>query len=86
MLKFKLKTDAEFIQSPIQHMLELGKEKGYKRALSLITVDNTPSLNLHDKLGFQIICRFTKIRILGWVRFYFHPNPFGKAGDVIRWL
>ena len=75
------------IQSALlRHILELGQEKGYKRALSLIAVNNTPSLNLHEKLGFRTICRFTKIRVLGWVRFSFRPNPFGKAGNLIRWL
>ncbi len=70
----------------LQHMLELGRKRKCKRVLSLVRVDNVPSSNLHDKLGFQIICRFTKVRILGLVRFYFHPNIFGKAGDVVRWL
>ncbi|MCP4538171.1 MAG: GNAT family N-acetyltransferase [Chloroflexi bacterium] len=75
------------IQSALlRHILELGQKKGYKRALSLIAVTNTPSLNLHEKLGFQTICRFTRIRVLGWVRFSFHPNPFGKAGNLVRWL
>jgi ribosomal protein S18 acetylase RimI-like enzyme len=75
------------IQSALfQQMLQLARKRGYKRALSLVMVDNLPSLNLHDKLGFQVISRFTKVRVLGLVRFYFRPNLFGKAGDVVRWL
>jgi ribosomal protein S18 acetylase RimI-like enzyme len=70
----------------LQHILELAGKRGCKRALSLVEVDNDPSVNLHEKLGFQVISRFTKVRILGLVRFYFRPNPFGKAGNLIRWL
>ena len=75
------------IQSALlRHILELSRQKGYKRALSLVRDDNVPSLNLHHKLNFQAVCHFTTIRIMGWVRYSFHPNPFGKAGSVTRWL
>jgi ribosomal protein S18 acetylase RimI-like enzyme len=70
----------------LQHILELTGKRGCKRAFSLVAVDNVPSLNLHEKLGFQVISRFTKVKILGLVRFYFRPNPFGKVGNLIRWL
>jgi L-amino acid N-acyltransferase YncA len=70
----------------LQYMLELARKRGYKRALSLVVVDNVPSLNLHDKLGFQVVSRFTKVRVLGLVRFCFRPNLFGKAGDIVKWL
>jgi ribosomal protein S18 acetylase RimI-like enzyme len=70
----------------LRHMLELARRRGYKRALSLVMVNNVPSLNLHSKLGFQPICCFTRVRILGFVSFRFHPDLFGKAGDVLRWL
>ncbi len=67
-------------------ILEFGREDGRTRALSLIRTDNLPSLNLHTRLGFQILCRCTQTRFLGWSRFRFSPNPFGKPGDVIKWM
>jgi ribosomal protein S18 acetylase RimI-like enzyme len=70
----------------LQQMLERARKRGYKRALSLVRVDNLPSTNLHEKLGFHIISRFTKVRVLGLVRFYYRPNIFGKAGSLVRWL
>jgi ribosomal protein S18 acetylase RimI-like enzyme len=72
--------------SLLQHILELAGKRGCKRALSLVQVGNDPSVKLHEKLGFHVISRFTKVRILALVRFYFRPNPFGKAGNLIRWL
>ena len=88
---FDLFTQPDFrrrgIQSQVLHrILTLGREKGLTRALSLVAVDNHPSLKLHEKHGFTVISRFTKRRMLGLVRFSFHPNPFGQAGTVIRWL
>ncbi len=88
---FDLFTRPEFRRRGIQsavlgRILALGREKGYTRALSLVRVNNAPSLNLHTKLGFQTICRLSQTRVLTLVRFYFRPNLFGKAGDVIRWM
>jgi ribosomal protein S18 acetylase RimI-like enzyme len=75
------------IQSALlHHMLELIKERGYRRALSLVRVGNTASSNLHEKLGFQVVSRFAKVRVLGLVFFRFRPNLFGRAGSVVRWF
>lgn len=70
----------------VKEMLNLAGAEGYKRALSLVSIDNIPSIRLHEKLGFEVLSRFRKIRFLGFVRFTFRPNIFGKAGDIIRWL
>ena len=91
MFIFDLFTRPEFRRRGVQSalmgwMLEWGQTGGLTRALSLIRTDNLPSLNLHAKLGFQTLCRCTHTHFLGWSKFRFSPNPFGKAGNVIKWM
>lgn len=75
------------IQSALlRHILQLAGKARCRRVLSLVSVDNLPSVNLHERFGFQVISRFTKIRLLGLVYFRFRPNLFGRAGNVVRWL
>ncbi len=75
-----------FQRALVRWMLALAGERGFRRALSLVAVDNEPSVRLHESLGFEVVCRFTKARVLGLTRFYFHPNPFGPRGSLIRWM
>ncbi len=70
----------------LNHMFQIAQQKGHKRVLSLVMVDNAPSLKLHDRLGFRVISRFTKIQFLRIAGFYFRPNLFGRAGNVIKRL
>jgi ribosomal protein S18 acetylase RimI-like enzyme len=66
-----------------QRMLQLLLEEGYKRAFVLVQADNTASLGLFEKLGYEVVSHLTRTSAFGIVRSRYHPNIFEKEGDLI---
>jgi ribosomal protein S18 acetylase RimI-like enzyme len=46
------------------------RDQGYKRIIALVRTDNTASLTMLHKLGYQEVGRLRRQRILLWHRFY----------------
>jgi len=74
------------IQSTLYHwMFQLLCERGYKRVLTLVGLDNYPSLQMNSRLC-RVIGHLMRIKFLRLVYFRYDPPIPGGASHTIKWL
>jgi ribosomal protein S18 acetylase RimI-like enzyme len=68
-----------------QIMFRMLRQRGYRRVLILVGLDNQPSLRMHDQL-YQPIGRLTRIKLFRLMVFHYDPALPGHARRMIKWL
>jgi ribosomal protein S18 acetylase RimI-like enzyme len=52
------------------------RDAGYGRAVTIVHVENAPSLGLVSKMGYQAVDRLTRQRVLWWRRYLYRAGKF----------
>jgi GNAT superfamily N-acetyltransferase len=66
-----------------QHLVEWGRERGYRRLVCLVATYNEVSLKYVASCGYQPVSRLKQLKIMNVAHFRYTPNLFGKAGHVL---
>lgn len=53
-------------------------ERGYRSIYGTIEEDNTASVNAHLRAGFEVVCRYSVVRLFG-LSFHRVETPQGQA-------